>query len=93
MVESSCTPIKIKKCVIKLSHAFKFVSDFYIKQEMYDKSVNKCSLAIIYFPVNTKLKKCMTEMFLKILFQNFIAPIDIELKECVMKLLMIVPQH
>ena len=37
-------------------------------QEICDKAVNRCFLYLILFLIDIKLKKCVTELFLKILF-------------------------
>ena len=48
----------------------KFVPECFMTQEMCDKAVNSCFfLYLILFQINIKLKKCVTEMFLKTLFQ------------------------
>ena len=60
---------------------------------MCDKSVNKCSLAFIYFPDQHKTQEMYDRNVSKDTFSKFHRPDRIELKECVMKLLMIVPQH
>ena len=46
----------------------KFVSKFYKTQEMCNKAVNRYFLYLILFLIGIKLKKCVTELFLKILF-------------------------
>ena len=45
-----------------------FVPEWYRTQEMCDKTVNRCFLYLILFLISIKLKKCVTELFLKILF-------------------------
>ena len=44
------------------------VSASLIIQEMYDKAVNRCFLYFIIFLINIKLKKCVAELLLKVLF-------------------------
>ena len=46
----------------------KFVPKPYITQETCDKAVNRRFLCFILFLIGIKLKKCLTELFLKILF-------------------------
>ena len=41
----------------------------YKTQEMCDKAFKKCFLAFFKFLIDIKLKKCVTKLFLKILFQ------------------------
>ena len=45
----------------------KFVPECFMTQEMCDKAVNRCFLYLILFLIEKKLKKCVTELFLKIL--------------------------
>ena len=49
-------------------YTIKFVSKCHKTQEMCIKAVNRCCLYLILFLIGTKLKKCVTELFLKILF-------------------------
>ena len=37
---------------------------------MCDKAVNTCFLYFILFPINTRLKKCVTELFPEIFYAN-----------------------
>ena len=46
----------------------KFVPEFIMTQEICDKGVYRCFLYLILFLINIRLKKCVTELFLKILF-------------------------
>ena len=46
----------------------KFVPECYKAQEMDDKAISRCFLYLILFLSGIKLKKCVTELFLKILF-------------------------
>ena len=48
--------------------AFEFVPECSVTQEMCDKAVNRCFLYLILFLIGIKLKKCVTKLFLKILF-------------------------
>ena len=41
-------------------------------QEMCDEAVNRCFLYLIIFLVDIKLKKCVIELFLKILFYSIL---------------------
>ena len=41
-----------------------YISD----QEIYDKVVSRSFFCLILFPINIRLKKCMAELLLKILF-------------------------
>ena len=56
------------KAVDNYSHALEFVPECFITQEMYDKAANRCFLYLILFPIGIKLKKCVAELFLKIVF-------------------------
>ena len=69
------------KAVYNYSHALEFVEScqylsFYnnicsrilYDSKMCDKAVNRCFLYFILFLINTKLWKCVTELFLKTLF-------------------------
>ena len=56
------------RAVDNYPHAFEFVPECSMTQEMCDKAVNKCFLYLILFLIGIKLKKCVTELFLKILF-------------------------
>ena len=50
-------------------HALEFVPECFMTQEIYSKAVNRCFfLYLILFLIGIKLKKCMTELHLKILF-------------------------
>ena len=46
----------------------KFVLEGYKTLEMFDKDLNRCILYLILFRISIKLQKCVTELFLKILF-------------------------
>ena len=41
--------------------------------EMCDKAVNRCFLYLILFLIGIKLKKCVTELFLQILFNSILS--------------------
>ena len=45
-----------------------FFPDCLMTQKMFIKAVNRCFLYLILSLINIKLKKCVTELFLKILF-------------------------
>ena len=48
----------------------KFVPEYFMTQEMCGKAVNRCFFLYLFlFLVDIKLKKCVAELFLKILFQ------------------------
>ena len=56
----------------------KFVLECVMTQEMCNKAVNRCFfLYFILFLVGIKLKKCVAEMFLKILFYLYTSLINI----------------
>ena len=46
-----------------------FVPECLMIQKMCDKAVNRCFLYLILFLINKKLKKYVTVLFVKILFQ------------------------
>ena len=56
------------KCVNTYPPTIKFVPECFMTQEMCGKAINKCFLHLILFFIGIKLKKCMTELFLRILF-------------------------
>ena len=64
--------------------SIQFVPECYKTQEMCDKAVNRCFFVFIYI-----LDWCKThEMCDRVISEDpFIAPIDVKLKECVMKVL------
>ena len=51
----------------------KFVPECYKTQEMCDKAVNRCFLYLIQILIGIKLKKCVTELFLKTLFDSVLS--------------------
>ena len=55
------------KAVDTYPYKIKFVPECYKIQEMYDKAVNRYFLYLILFLINVKVKKCVTELSLKIL--------------------------
>ena len=71
------------KAVDNHPHALEFVPQCYKTQRMFDKpvdthsstikfvsdAVNRCFLYLILLLINIKLKQCVTELFLKILFE------------------------
>ena len=56
------------KAVDTYPSTINFVSECFMTQEMCNKVVNSCFLYLILFLIGIKLKKCVTELFLKILF-------------------------
>ena len=48
--------------------ALKCLPECFMTQEMCDKAVNRCFLYLFLILIDIKLKKCLTEVFLKILF-------------------------
>ena len=56
------------KAVSAYPSTIKLVFASLIIQEMYEKAVSRCFLYFIMFLINIKLKKCMAELLLKILF-------------------------
>ena len=69
-----------------------FVPDYYKTQEICDKAVNRCFLAFIYVPDWYKSQEICDSVVSEDPFM-LVYPINIKLKECVMKLLMILWQH
>ena len=55
------------KVIDNYPHALEFVPECYKTQKVCDKAVNICFLYLILFLIDIKLKKCVTELFLKIL--------------------------
>ena len=51
------------------SSTIKFVLRCCMTQERCDKAVNRCFLYLILFLINIKLKKYVTVLFVKIIFQ------------------------
>ena len=62
-------------------------------QKICDKAVKRCFLYLVLFSIGKKLKKCVTELFTKILLCYYIVWIYIKLKNCVVKLLMILRER
>ena len=56
------------KAVDTHSSTIKFVPECSMTQEMCDKAVNRYFLYLILFLIGIKLKKYVTELFIKILF-------------------------
>ena len=56
------------KAVNTYPSTIKFVSKCHKTREMRNKAVNRCLLYLILILIGIKLKKCVTELFLKILF-------------------------
>ena len=56
------------KAVSTYPSTIKFVPECFMTQEMCDKAINRCFFYFIIFLINIKLKKCVTELFLKIVF-------------------------
>ena len=51
----------------------KLVPECLMTQEMCDKAVNRCFLYLILFLIDIKIKKGMTELFLKMLFYSILS--------------------
>ena len=66
--ERFMTPEMCDKAVDTYPSTIKFAPDCHKTQDMCNKAVNSCFLDFILFLTNTKLKKCVTELFLKIFF-------------------------
>ena len=47
-----------------------FVPKCYMTLEMYDKGVNRCLLYLLLFLIGIKLKKCVIELLLKIIYDS-----------------------
>ena len=62
------TQKKCDKAVNTYPCTIKFVPECVMTQEMYHKAVNRYFLCYFLFLINIKLKKCVTELFLMILF-------------------------
>ena len=62
------------KAVSTYPSTIKFAPKYFMIQEMWDKAVNRCFLYFILFLINTKLWKCVTELFLKTLFLILYCP-------------------
>ena len=62
-------------------------------QKICDKAVKRCFLYLVLFSIGKKLKKCVAGLFTKILLCYYIVWIYIKLKNCVMKLLMILRER
>ena len=58
-----------EKAVDTYPSTINFVPECYNTQQICDKAVHRCFLYLILFLINVKPKKCVTESFLKILFQ------------------------
>ena len=56
------------KAVDTYLSTIKFVPECFMTPEMCDKEVNRCFLYLILFLIDIKFKKCVTELFLRILF-------------------------
>ena len=56
------------KAVSSYNSRISIFRNCYKFQEMYDEAVNGYFLYLILFLIGVKLKKCVTELFLKILF-------------------------
>ena len=56
------------KVVNSYSSTTKFIPECVSTQELCDKAVNRYFLYLILFLISIKLKKCVTELFLKIVF-------------------------
>ena len=56
------------KIVDNYPHPLGFVPECLMTQDICDKAVNRCFLYLILFLSYIKRKKCVAELFLKILF-------------------------
>ena len=56
------------KAVDTYPSTIKFFTKCFMTQEMCDKVGNRCFLYLLLFLININFKKCVTELFLKILF-------------------------
>ena len=56
------------KAVDNYPHALEFVPDSYKTQKIRDKDLNVSFLEFFIFLIDIKLNKCVTELFLMILF-------------------------
>ena len=62
------------KAVSTYPSTITFVPECIMAQDMCGKAVNRCFfLYLILFVINIKLKKCVTELFLKILFNSILS--------------------
>ena len=61
------------KAVNAYPSTIKFVTECFMTQEMCDKAVHTCFLYFILFLINIRLKKCLIELFLKILFYSILS--------------------
>ena len=57
-----------EKSINTYTSTIKFVSECFVTQKCLMKQLIDVSLYLILFLINIKLKKCVTELFLKILF-------------------------
>ena len=55
------------KAASTYASTIKLVPECFMTQKMCDKAVNRFFLYLILFLINIKLKKCVTELFLKTL--------------------------
>ena len=62
------TQILYDKAVNTYPSTIKFISEWLMTQEICDRVVNRCFLCLTLFLININLKKCLTELFLKITF-------------------------
>ena len=56
------------KVVSTHSSTIQFVPECYKTQKMCVKAIKNCVLVVFIFLINVKLKKCVIELFLTILF-------------------------
>ena len=61
------------KAVNTYPSTIKFVPECFMTQKMCDKAVHTCFLYFIPFLINIRLRKCLTELFLKILFYSILS--------------------
>ena len=57
------------KAVNTYRSTIEFVPEYFMTQEMCDKAVNRCFFVLGSIPNQYKTEKCLTVLFLKILFQ------------------------
>ena len=69
------------KAVDNYPHALKFVPNYCITQNMRDKAINTCHSTIRFVPDCSKTKEIVIELFLNVFLCDYIALINIKLKE------------
>ena len=61
------------KTVDAYPFTIKFIPECFMTQEMCDKAVNRCFSYLIVSLIDIKLKKCVTELFLKIILNSLLS--------------------